>query len=117
MSKHNYSQYSKKQPTQNNNHKSSGIDHAATNPIPEIKPVEETVDTVTLPEMVEGVVVNCTKLNVRVEPKINAEIVCVLDVMTEIEIDINKSTDEWFKVCTAAGVEGYSMRKFIDAHL
>ena len=116
MSKHNYSQYSKKQ----NDNKAKPIERIPTapvRPIPEIKPVEETVDTVTLPEMVEGVVVNCTKLNVRVEPKINADIVCVLDVMTEIEIDINKSTDEWFKVCTAAGVEGYSMRKFIDAHL
>ena len=84
---------------------------------PEVKLVEETVDTVSLPETVAGIVANCAKLNVREEPDLDAKIVCVLDVMSEIEIDVAKSTDEWFKVCTAIGVEGYCMRKFVDAYL
>lgn len=84
---------------------------------PEIKPVVETVNTVTVPETVEGVVANCAKLNVRVAPNIDADVIGVLDAMSEIEIDVNKSTRDWFHVCTAVGIEGYCMRKYIDAHL
>lgn len=117
MSKRNYTQYS-------NNKKKPAAPVApaeALKPIAEavapMELVEETVETVTLPETVEGVVVNCAKLNVRAEPKANGEIVCVLDAKSEIKIDVAKSTNEWFKVCTVTGVEGYCMRKFIDAYM
>lgn len=124
MSKHNYSKYSNKS---NKPH----VDNAELNPIanpidetgsrgniiPEVKLAEEAVNTVTLPAMVKGVVVDCTRLNVRANPTTDADIVCVLDVHSEIEIDVNKSTDEWFYICTAAGMEGYCMRKFVDACL
>jgi SH3-like domain-containing protein len=83
----------------------------------EMELIQETVDTVTLPKTVSGVVVNCAKLNVREEPSADAEVVCVLDVMSEIRIDATKSDNEWFKICTASGVEGYCMRKFVDAYL
>lgn len=109
-SKHNYSQYSKK--TAPNIPPSSA---------PEVKMepelVKETVDTITLPKNVNGVVVNCSKLNVREEPSIESAVICVLDVMSEIEIDVTKSDNEWVKVHTVTGVEGYCMRKFVDAHL
>ena len=121
MSNHNYSQYSKKQNKHNDNRKfdkpANKIPVESIKPIPEMQLVEETVETVTLPAMVEGTVVNCAKLNVRAEPTTDAAVVCVLDAMSEIEIDVAKSTDEWFKVCTAIGVEGYCMRKFVDAYL
>lgn len=134
MSKHNYSKYSNKSNEPN-------VDNAELNPIvnpidetighadpvgetgfrgdiiPEIKLAEEAVNTVTLPTMVEGVVVDCTRLNVRANPTTDADIVCVLDAHSEIEIDVNKSTDEWFYICTAAGMEGYCMRKFVNARL
>lgn len=121
MSKHNYSQYSKRQ--SNDSNKNKPVERIPTAPVatqsqaPEVKLVEETVNTVVLPEMVKGVVANCVKLNVREEPATNGVIVHVLDVMSEVEIDLAKSTDEWFKVCTAIGVEGYCMRKFINAHM
>lgn len=143
MSKHNYSQYSNKK---KNNNNAATIDmpitavsstamsfepvSAPNKVIPisevkmevdslasEIKLVQESVDTVTLPKTVEGVVVDCLKLNVRAEPSADAEVICVLDVMTEIKIDFDKSTPEWFKVSTAIGAEGYCMRKFVDAYL
>lgn len=131
MSKHNYSQYSNK--NSNNNERTPRPNpKPVTLEVAEVKPVviheepvvtptpvimEETVKTVTLPETVEGVVVNCGKLNVRENPSVDAEVVCVLDAMSEIEINISKSTKDWFHVCTAIGVEGYCMRKFIDARL
>ena len=139
MSKHNYNQYSNKN-KQNNptNHSNSTNQQKKPAPIepkevevkplvaktepkveaaPEVKMVEETVKTVALPETVEGIVVNCAKLNVRANPDVNAEVVYVLDTMSEIEIDVAKSTNDWFRICTATGVEGYCMRKFIEAHL
>lgn len=123
MSKHNYSQYANKK---------TNKPVAPVKPAPAVKMeptiaeptesieidlVQETVETVTLPKTVEGVVVDCVKLNVRTEPDINADVVSVLDVMSELKIDVSKSNDEWFKVSTATGVEGYCMRKFVDAHL
>ena len=129
MSKHNYTQYSNKK-----NHNEEGnstvkqeefliIDDLIETPVveaietPEVKMVVETVETVTLPKIVNGFVANCTKLNVRVQPAADADVVCVLDNGTEIEINVNNSTDEWFSICTAAGIEGYCMRKFVNAKL
>lgn len=147
MSKHNYSQYSNKKKNYNEmNRKNTSVSDVAiatnnttmcfeptrasdrvipisevkmevNNNASELKLVRESVDTVPLPKTVEGVVVNCLKLNVRTEPRIDADVVCVLDVMSEIKIDVSKSTTEWFKIYTAIGAEGYCMRKFVDAHL
>lgn len=134
MSKHNYSQYSDKKKTNNTQSKPNKavtstvpmspspevkmeIESSKTSALPGYELVQETVDTVTLPKTVPGVVVDCAKLNVREEPSIDADVVCVLDVMSEIKIDATKSNNEWFKICTANGVEGYCMRKFVDAYL
>lgn len=109
-SKHNYSQYSKKT--------APIVPPSSTLEVkmePEL--VKETVDTVSLPKNVHGVVVNCSKLNIREEPTVESNVVCVLDVKSEIEIDVTKSDNEWFKVYTVTGIEGYCMRKFVDARL
>lgn len=129
MAKRNYSQYSNKHKNESPVEESVveetvNIDETASEPeiiventAPEIKVVEETVETVALPEIVVGVVVDCTKLNVRAKAKVTAEVVCVLDAASEVKIDVAKSTKDWFKVCTASGVEGYCMRKFVKASL
>lgn len=77
----------------------------------------ETVETMTLPETVKGIVTGCSRLNVRAYPSRDAEVVCVLDVMSELEINTSKSTYDWLSVCTATGIEGYCMKKFVDANL
>jgi hypothetical protein len=84
-------------------------------PKPEL--VNETVETKPLPATVKGVVYGCSKLNVRAEASLFADIVCVMDVKSEVMIDVNKSDNEWFYVCTASGIEGYCLRKFVEAHL
>ena len=123
MSKHNYSQYSKKK---HNDEVKSTVkqedflivdDLVETVEAPEVKMVVETVDTVVLPKTVTGFVANCSKLNVRVQPAAGADVVCILENATEIVINLDNSTDEWFSVCTAAGVEGFCMRKFVNAKL
>ena len=60
-----------------------------------------------------GFVTNCKKLNIREEPRTDATIICEVDYQTELMIDENESTEEFYKVFTAAGIEGFCMKKFI----
>lgn len=60
-----------------------------------------------------GFVTNCKKLNVREKPRTDATIICEVDYQTELVIDENESTEEFYKVFTAAGFEGFCMKKFI----
>lgn len=60
-----------------------------------------------------GVVSNCDRLNVRTEPSVDATIVCEITKATEVEIDTEKSTDDFYKISTASGIDGYCMRKYI----
>lgn len=60
-----------------------------------------------------GIVANCKKLNVRERPTVHAPVVCEIVCQTELMIDEKESTEEFYKVCTAAGVEGFCMKKFI----
>lgn len=60
-----------------------------------------------------GVVDGCYMLNVRKEPNTDADVVCVIKVGATVEINEAESTDEFYKVCTAAGATGYCMKKYI----
>ena len=115
MSKHNYSQYSNKNANAANANRNKQVEKPIVTPKPQL--VRETVETVTLPAAVEGKVAHCSKLNIREKPIVNSDIVCVLDVMSEVQIDVNKSTENWFYVCCANGAEGYCMKEYIDAHM
>lgn len=72
---------------------------------------EEFVDD--RPEEINGVVANCQRLNVRRKPKANAGILCVIDVKSKVTIDMDKSTEGWFRVTTTDGVDGFCMKQFI----
>lgn len=64
-----------------------------------------------------AVVANCTKLNVRDAADKDANVVCVIAEGTELTVDVDNSTEEFYKVYTQAGeilVEGYCMKKFIN---
>lgn len=60
-----------------------------------------------------GVVSNCKKLNVRERPAVDAPIICEVVYQTELMIDEKESTEEFYKVCTTEGIEGFCMKKFI----
>lgn len=60
-----------------------------------------------------GVVANCLRLNIRKAPDQSADILATVKCLDELRIDINASTDEWYSVCTATGIEGYCMTKFV----
>lgn len=75
--------------------------------------VEQPVETPEVPEPIVGVVVDCRKLNVREEPHVSAEVLCTINAGTNVTVDIFETTEEFYKVCTAAGIEGFCMKKYI----
>lgn len=134
MSKHNhnYSQYSNKnrenkqdynKPVEKPIVKTPEVQpETKTAPVPEVVPVkpelvQETVKTVTLPDTLEGTVVNCTKLNIRENASVRSGIVCILNAMTEVRVDAKRTTNKWAYIYTDNGLEGYCMREYIDVDL
>lgn len=53
---------------------------------------------------------NCLRLHVHEKPDLNSEIVCKFRYLTEVAIDEEESTDEFYKICTAIGAEGYALK-------
>ena len=60
-----------------------------------------------------GMVVDCSKLNVRKTPDMDGLIVGVVAQFSEVVVDYDESTEEFYKVCLATGLEGYCLKKFI----
>lgn len=78
--------------------------------------VEETVSEVeeVKVETVKGFVFGCEKLNMRKEANKESEVVTVLSKDTEIEVNLTDSTDDFYKIVTPMGFEGFYMKKFIS---
>jgi hypothetical protein len=79
--------------------------------------VPEVVEMVE-PEIVEtsckmGRVIGCMKLNVRRAPKPRAEVICEINCDTEVEVNEDESTIDFYKICTASGIEGYCVKTYI----
>lgn len=62
---------------------------------------------------VHGIVTDCLRLNVRKEPEIDAEVVTVIPALSKVTVDLDASTETFYKIRTAVGVEGFCMKKFI----
>ena len=56
----------------------------------------------------------CNRLNVRKEPKLEADIVCKINLGDRVEIDSDFYNDDFFKVTTEFGLEGYCKKDFIE---
>lgn len=78
--------------------------------ITEVEPVEEIKPIV---EPIRGVVTDCRYLNVREAPDQDAAVLTTIKALSEVLIDEPESTDDFYKVCTETGIEGYCMKKFI----
>lgn len=122
MSNHNYSKYSNK----NYNNFTEEVETVETvedtmvetveAPVIE-SVVEPVVETVNEGAVGKGVVIDCARLNVRVAPNTNANAICTIASGAEVTINVAESTDEWFSICTASGVNGYCMKRYINASL
>lgn len=58
-------------------------------------------------------IVDRDKIYLRIEPAQGNDPIDVLTRGEELLIDSEKSTDEWYSVCTAVGQEGYVMKKLL----
>ena len=61
-----------------------------------------------------GVVVNCQLVNVRSEPSLTAEVMCTEAEGAELMIDLDASTDDFYNVCTVAGIGGYCYKPYVE---
>ena len=60
-----------------------------------------------------GVVVNCLHLKVYESPDQEDKIVTVITALTEVMVDMDASTDDFYKICVVAGIQGYCRKKYI----
>jgi len=58
-------------------------------------------------------VANCPRLNIYSEPNLDSEIVCKVRYLTEVEIDLDNSIEDFYKVCIAIGAEGFCLKEHI----
>ena len=64
-----------------------------------------------------GVVIDCSSLNIRAKSNINSEIIATVKAGTELLFNEDESVNEWYKVCTEAGIEGFCMKKYISIRI
>lgn len=62
---------------------------------------------------VTGVVTDCLRVAVYREPRANSGIVKVVTALTRVTVDLEKSTDGFYRISTSKGIQGYCMKKFI----
>lgn len=58
-------------------------------------------------------VANCLRLHIYSEPDTSSEIVCKVRYLTELSIDLDNSTEDFYKVCTAIGAEGFCEKNLV----
>lgn len=114
----NYNNYSK-------SNKNSRQNHTIREPIDKTAPVNEYVEHIdntvptkehVEPKFVEGVVTDCIALNIRKSPGMDADVVHVADAGCRVTIDLERSTDEWYRVVKIfdEDVYGFCMKKFVE---
>lgn len=81
----------------------------------ESKPAESTnYEAPTNVTTKTGTVYNCSRLNVRKEPRKDAEIMTQIPKSTVVEIDYDKSTNLFYKISISSGIKGFCMRDYIS---
>lgn len=79
---------------------------AVETPVEEVEPIVEVVAEV------KGVVTKCGKLNVRKKPNTEAKAVAVIPVGTEVLIDMDASTEGFYKV-NVNNLDGFCVKEYI----
>ena len=117
QNRRNYNQYANKpEPEQVKEETVEEVIESVEETVEEVTEVEDTVEEITEAEEETTEVtfgkVNCSKLNVRKEPSIHSNPLCIVEYGTRMEI--SEFNGEWVKILTPDGVSGYCMREFID---
>lgn len=74
---------------------------------------EEIEESINAVNTITGIVSDCKKLRVRNYPELDANVICEIDEGAHVAIDNSESTEDFYKVCTETGIDGYCMKKFI----
>lgn len=90
----------------NNNRKEVREPQVQVNENDTQEPVEKEVPKV-------GVVDNCVRLNIRVAPRITADVRLIIDKGDEVILCEKQPKGEWFRVRTQNNTEGFCMKKYI----
>lgn len=121
---HNYSKHFNKNNNENNRvgYKQDGShDHVVDlnqNELPShnhgnVTPVENN-EVENVIHYNDGVVSGCEKLYVREKGTKESKDLCIITKGSEVKVDLtDTSSEEFYKVVTPTGVEGYCMKKFI----
>lgn len=83
----------------------------------DVEIVDETVESIEeeIPEVATATgVVTAGLLNVRADADSAAEVLGVIKKDSEVMIDLDESTDEFYSVCTESGLYGFCMKEFIE---
>ncbi len=59
-------------------------------------------------------VANCLRLHVLSEPRADADVVCKVRYLTEVLVNEEESTDDYYKIHLAVGAEGYCDKSLVD---
>ena len=80
--------------------------------VAEVQEVKE--ETVAAPKTTKGVVSNCKCLYVRREPVVKPNNnFSIIDAGVEVEINLDESTEDFYKITTKGGVTGFCMKDYI----
>lgn len=113
---HNYSKHfgNNKQASSPSHEHEINIIQQMTNQVEENKePVVEEIRQERV--LVDGIVSGCELLNIRSKGSKDADVLCTLGVNTMVKVDLtaDSEAEEFYKIITPNGVEGYCMKKFI----
>lgn len=78
----------------------------------EVNHIIEEPETIPITEL-SGFVDGCDQLYVRKEGNKDSEPITIIKRSDEVVIDLENSTEYFYKVKTSEGVEGYCMKQFI----
>lgn len=97
----------------NKNHKEFNEPQSEVVTPVETLPVEEQAKPAPKKDNKIGVVTGCEKLNVRVSPKITADVLTVIEKGTEVTLYDKQTNSDWFKVRVNDELKGFCMKKYI----
>ena len=60
-----------------------------------------------------GVIVDCLWAPVRVKPNNDSKIIFELPALTDVQVNLKKSIDQFFYILTSSGDEGYCSKEFV----
>lgn len=58
-------------------------------------------------------ITNCLRLHIFSEPRLDSEVICKVRYLTEVKVDLTNSTEDFYKIYTAIGAEGYCEKYLI----